>query len=125
MKTTKEMIEVMQAFVDGKKIEFRIGQGLWFDADSPNWDWISSDYRIKPEPKLRPWKPEEVPVGALIRGKGTVGCSLILSNGGVDKIGITYVSKNGIERISEEGALEILIHSTDNGATWKPCGVEE
>lgn len=50
MKTTAEMIEVMQAFERGEKIEFKqltLG-GHWFIASSPNWDWALNDYRIKP-----------------------------------------------------------------------------
>lgn len=54
--TTKEMIEVMQAYVDGKSIEFRVhNEGTWFDVQNPMWDWNLKDYRIKPEPKYVPY----------------------------------------------------------------------
>lgn len=48
MKTTKEMIEVMQAFVDGKPIEYAY-YDEWFSIEDPDWDWCEKDYRIAPE----------------------------------------------------------------------------
>lgn len=54
--TIQEQIAVMQAFVDGKQIEAKHKDiGEWNNASSPNWDWSSTIYRIKPEPKLRPY----------------------------------------------------------------------
>lgn len=60
--TTKEKIEVMQAYEDGKQIECRqiiakaIGDVEWEDSKEPTWDWVMFDYRIKHEPKYRPYK---------------------------------------------------------------------
>lgn len=49
---TKDMIEVMQAFEDGKKIEFRErGSRTWKPDENPEWDWSCIEYRIAPEPK--------------------------------------------------------------------------
>jgi hypothetical protein len=53
---TKEAIKVMQAFVDGKKIEITNNStepNTWTDFydDSPTWNWYVFSYRIKPEPK--------------------------------------------------------------------------
>jgi hypothetical protein len=50
MKTLKEQIEVMQAFAEGKQVEY-CGEptgGAWLDASTPVWDWHTKDYRIKP-----------------------------------------------------------------------------
>lgn len=61
------------------------------------------------DPKLRPWKVEEVPLGYLIRAKGGENICLI------------------IDTTFEARRLQWLIdyeHSTDGGKTWKPCGVE-
>lgn len=49
MKTTEEMIEVMNAYVSGKEIEFFDGYG-WYPSNTPTWDWGSRDYRIKTKP---------------------------------------------------------------------------
>lgn len=55
MKTTAQMIEVMQASIDGKEIEFLNGFGLGWRQFGPgqtvSWSWADTDYRIKPEPR--------------------------------------------------------------------------
>lgn len=53
---TKNLIVVMQAYVDGKQIQYTDGESeYWIDVESPEWD-PNYDYRIKPEPKYRPFK---------------------------------------------------------------------
>lgn len=49
-KTTAEKIAIMQAFLDGKKIEYVDIQfgGTWKLNPHPTWNWIEYDYRIKP-----------------------------------------------------------------------------
>lgn len=50
--TTQEMIAVMQAFADGKKLECRFVDGdKWVPASSPIWAWDRYEYRVKPEPR--------------------------------------------------------------------------
>ena len=54
--TTKEKIEVMQAYVDGKQIQIRAAGNNkrdWedFNFGEPCWDWYETEYRIKPEEK--------------------------------------------------------------------------
>lgn len=54
MKTIDEMIAVMQAFKEGKKIEYHaiaIPNKKWQKAARPSWDWSNFDYRITREPK--------------------------------------------------------------------------
>ena len=46
MKTTKEMIEVMQAYLDGKQIEESTDQKAWFTCE-PIWNWAKCDYRVR------------------------------------------------------------------------------
>ena len=48
MKTTKEMIEVMQAYERGEKIEC-FNDEQWKDVNNPVWDWLHNDYRVKPK----------------------------------------------------------------------------
>ena len=53
---TKKAIEVMQAYVDGKQIQFKgfaNNDYPWNDIDDPTWDLGELAYRVKPEPKLR------------------------------------------------------------------------
>lgn len=52
---TAERIKVMQAYVDGKKIQWAYNStDIWHDADYPHWK-PNVNYRIKPEPKYRPF----------------------------------------------------------------------
>lgn len=52
MKSTKEMIEVMEAFADGAPIEYvnlNDPIGTWKYTPAPIWDWRQADYRVAPE----------------------------------------------------------------------------
>ena len=55
MKTTAEMIAVMQAFDRGKKIHVKHNLlcNDWLRCDGPSWNWQSFDYRIAPKKKKR------------------------------------------------------------------------
>lgn len=51
--TTKEKIEVMQAYEDGKAIEESLIDSTHWKSvtiSKPVWDWRNRSYRIKPEP---------------------------------------------------------------------------
>ena len=54
----KDLLPIMQAFADGKPIEYSSDGELWIETDTPTW---CSDkfYRIKHEPKYRPFKTKE------------------------------------------------------------------
>ena len=54
----KKMLPILQAFVDGKTIESRCIKGdksLWYNDEDPSFD-NDFEYRIKPEPRYRPFK---------------------------------------------------------------------
>lgn len=55
---TKERIAVMQAYVDGKQIQGMCSDGKWVDVPEPSWS-INDNFRVKPEPKYRPFKDAE------------------------------------------------------------------
>lgn len=62
--TTEEKIKVMQAYVNGEQIQFRRAEEeQWVDVIGDGlelgWDWVKSDYRIKPSLKYRPYKNEK------------------------------------------------------------------
>ena len=49
--SNQEIIDVVQADKNGREIEFRYGdEGSWHHRGSPIWDFITYDYRVKPEP---------------------------------------------------------------------------
>lgn len=53
---TAERIKIMQAYVDGKRIQYAEDDtDVWHNIDEPDWH-SDYDYRIKPKPKYRPFK---------------------------------------------------------------------
>lgn len=59
--TTDEMIAVLQAYKEGKKIEVRYihSKDDWVVALTPCWDFATYTYRVKPEPHCRPFESAE------------------------------------------------------------------
>ena len=114
---TKEMIEVMQAYEDGKTIQVRDKEGLindWSVRKSPCWDWSKNNYRIKPTPTYRPYKPEEL---MQLKGKW-----LIHKSGGL--MMVISISSHGVGInhgvYNSKEMLEIFTH--EDGS---PCGILE
>ena len=55
----KELLPIVQAFVEGKTIEFRTNSiSKWIETTTPKFDLLH-EYRIKPEPKYRPFRNKE------------------------------------------------------------------
>ena len=56
----KELLPVIQAFAEGKVIQCRSSiTNEWRDFDEPAFNGVTDNYRIKPEPKYRPFKNQE------------------------------------------------------------------
>ena len=51
----KELLPIIQAFAEGKTIEYRELGGEWKEARTPTWS-SRLFYRIKPESKYRPFR---------------------------------------------------------------------
>lgn len=59
---TKEAIKVMQAFADGKKVQFyKKNINKWVICGYPRWDWSLSKYRIAPDQEEPKENPKENP----------------------------------------------------------------
>lgn len=58
-KEVKEMLPIFQAYAEGKEIEIFDKTKKWKIAILPHFDCDPSFYRIKPEPKYRPFKDTE------------------------------------------------------------------
>ncbi len=54
----KKLIPVMQAFTEGKIVQYKNCRGEWVETNCPVWS-NDTEYRIKPEPKYRPFKTTE------------------------------------------------------------------
>lgn len=55
----KELLPIIQAFAEGKIIQFKNAFGNWIDCDGALFNYPPKDYRIKSEPKYRPFKDKE------------------------------------------------------------------
>lgn len=58
----KELLPIIEALSKGRVIQSRHikgGASLWYDVETPNFDNNDFDYRIKPEPKYRPFANAE------------------------------------------------------------------
>lgn len=134
MMTIDEMITILQGAKDGNTLEYRstANPGMWVElaGGAPyqqcNFDFNCFDYRIKQQPKMRQFKPGEIPVGALLRQKGASQINLILSR---DTAGYKICS-HGCEPVLHDVLIsnsspENQEFSVDMGKTWKPFGVVE
>lgn len=57
----KALMPIIQAYAEGKAIESRCIKGdksLWYDDEDPSFD-NDFEYRLKPDPKYRPFKDAE------------------------------------------------------------------
>lgn len=121
----KELLPVIQAWADGKEIQFQSSsKGPWCTIQLPYVPaWVDYyNYRIKPEPKFRPWKPEEVPLNAWFRNLN--GGSIFFRIEEFDsRTGRCVSSRDHVHDL--KSLSEFKEHSTDGGKTWKTCGVEE
>ena len=57
-KEIKELLPILQAFAEGKTIEYSNQGEPWVETDCPLWR-SNCEYRIKPEPKYRPFQSQE------------------------------------------------------------------
>ena len=54
---TRVAVKVMEAYANGKKIQYLNDENEWIDTPKPFFDWHNYVYRIKPE--YRPFKTQE------------------------------------------------------------------
>lgn len=109
----KERLPIIQAFAEGKRVqEENVAEG-WVDLEDPEFHRPIHFYRIAPEPTYRPWRPEEVPVGAVVRHEKSGERALITAAGadGV-RVGAAFIYY-----------VDILPYYTM--ADGSPCGVKE
>ena len=129
MKTTKEMIEVMQAYDRGEQIE-ACYNGVWVDICIPEWSWGLRDYRVKPKKSYAPFDtPEE-----FLTAQRKHGCELITIEDGEKKkhyVSVTldgnvfeHKIENRISNCTYLGDLEDLLLDDYKFEDGTPCGKE-
>ena len=56
----KELLPIIKAFAEGKTVQiYNSTENVWLDIKAPDFGSNPSNYRIKPEPKYRPFKTAE------------------------------------------------------------------
>lgn len=85
MKTTKEMIEVMQAYERGEQIEESLlqDQKVWFTCE-PIWNWAKCDYRVKKKVYVPFDTAEEFFEAQRKHGRVIIACGELYSNSYID-----------------------------------------
>jgi hypothetical protein len=113
----KKLLPIIEAFADGKTVEFCEPDGQWVTHWDPAFNADPGRYRIKPAKRLRPYKPEELPPCGTVLVH--ISClTLETPVGSVDR---------------REGCVMLNAHwvsAHDLFANWQhldgtPCGVEE
>lgn len=117
----KELLPIIKAFSEGREVQFIGYDGKWCSGIDLSFE-KNTEYRIKPESSYRPWKPEEVPVGAILKSQNKQEFIIMGRNGG--DVGVVLISE--INKVTGRWQSFSTLHctySTDNGKTWLPCGV--
>lgn len=55
----REILPIIQAFAEGKTIEYQNVHRKWIEVKNPSFSEHYTEYRIKTEPKYRPFKDSE------------------------------------------------------------------
>jgi hypothetical protein len=103
-------------------------RGLWlFITKDHNPIYSDRKYRLAPKPTLRPWKPEEVPVGAQLRERAK---SSLFGGGPTLGMLILGTSREKIQhgpvhQWTFQDVLETGEWKWPQETEWKRCGVEE
>jgi hypothetical protein len=103
-------LPLVQALAEGKTIQHFVWD-VWKDMDRPTFGADVYTYRIKPT--VAPLDPEDVPLGSIIREKGTNNWSMVTCcqsdpyHGGLNQI--TW------------GSLKDRYEIKRPGEDWKPC----
>ena len=94
----REMLPIIQAFAEGKPIEFR-GINKWEPINNLSLTDNPKYYRIKPEPKYRPFKTQEECWNEMLKHQPF---GFVVSKDSIDYSGICRVFKDekGISRIT-------------------------
>ena len=126
MKTTKEIIEVMQAYESGEQIEC-FNDEEWKYVKNPVWDWLHNDYRVKPN--YAPFDTAEEFLAAQ-RAHGCDALITITEDGVLKKHDISVSLDGSVYDHTDDGDVdyigefEDLLFEDYKFADGTPCGKE-
>lgn len=124
----KELLPIIQAWVEGKNIQF-LSDGEWHDINQADFTCYPDKYRIKPEPKYRPFKTKEEcwnemlkhqPFGWL-KSKMNGRFSCIGEVCGSDDFETVYISLSTSESLSRSSDSMFEQYTFDDGT---PFGIK-
>ena len=131
-KEAKELLPIIQAFAEGKEIQYRNSFNEWIDIKkNEGLSFIKTplDYRIKPEPKYRPFNTREECWNEMLKHQPF---SFVVNKDSVDYFSICRVFKDekGISRITfisnpYSGWDMEIVCDRFNFADGTPFGVKE
>ena len=58
-KEAAKLLPIIEAFSEGKTLQIRQNGSEWIDIETASFTGFPSEYRIKPEPKYRPFEDKE------------------------------------------------------------------
>lgn len=102
--------------------------GTWHGLTVKNGlvDTCSLGLRLKPKPKTaRPWTPDEVPVGCVVKCKANGVKAVILCSDGPAGVWIAGAGWKTYRNIHDNYLLELTRPSGSTPGTYGVCGVEE
>ena len=116
-KEAKELMPIIQAFAEGKTIQYYdtlIDIADWEDCENPNFENLTYKFRIKPETTYRPFKDAEECWNEMLKHKpfGWVKSTLFKDFDLVKRVTILYVEINR-EIIDYKDALEKFTFADD------------
>ena len=116
-KEAKELIPIIQAFAEGKTIQYYdslIDIADWEDCENPNFENLTYKFRIKPETTYRPFKDAEECWKEMLKHKpfGWVKSTLFKDFDLVKRVTILYVEINR-EIIDYKDALDKFTFADD------------
>ena len=132
--TTKEMIEVMQAYERGEQIEYRVkafmrdDEWILMDFEEPEWDFTEYDFRVKPKPDYRPYKNSQ----EFLQAQKEHGMNIRLNGCNYYRLTL-YITDNliGVQCPRSDGSvvsIDVSYKDLLRDYTWQdrtPCGIEE
>ena len=114
----KELLPIIQAWAEGKNIQF-LSDGEWHDINQADFTCYPDKYRIKPEPKYRPFKTQKECWQEMLKHQPF---GLIKSNGN-DLYSIASINCEGITTFAYYRFLESFEKFTFIDGT--PFGIKE
>lgn len=121
----KELLPIISAYADGKTIQYLSTNGEWNDCDEPSF-FENLKYRIKPEPKYRPFKDMKECWQEMLKHQPFGWVNDLTENNSFHNI-IKIYDENGNVYIETELCAKTLSESFEHYAfiDGTPFGIEE